>query len=80
MAEPVKSFPAKSRTVNGYDWNSWFDGQIWKLQAGVDFKTSVPVFRAYINMESRERGVKVVTRFAKDEGCLYIQAIGTSTA
>lgn len=45
-----------------YPWHKWFDGRVWELRRGEDFRCSPESFRATVMRTARERGCKVRTR------------------
>ena len=54
-----------------YDWDALFDGQIWKLERGEDFKI-VPVnFRSSVYRAAKGRGIKA--RVKIDGSTVYVQ-------
>lgn len=67
MAEPVNEIPFgwnATRTTMGYDWNSWLDGQVWRLVQGVDFHEDTRVMqrRAYSAGNRRDEVARVRTK------------------
>ena len=55
MATVVNSLPRWT-----YNWDLWFDGQIWKLEQGIDFPTPVNTFRHLVKYHARKRGLSAV--------------------
>lgn len=43
-----------------YDWDSWLNGELWKLQRGKDFETDPRDFTKVIRMHARRHGKKAV--------------------
>lgn len=37
MPKVVESFPKSSKRLIPYEWDKWFDGQIWAFVEGVDY-------------------------------------------
>lgn len=75
MAEVVDKMPKASGggCRPKYAWDTWLDGQAWKLTAGEDFEIPLRSFQAAANKAARNRGLEVITR--QHDGCLYIQAL-----
>ncbi|MBO0865143.1 MAG: hypothetical protein J2P16_08745 [Mycobacterium sp.] len=42
-----------------YPYSEWFDGNIWRLKGGADFKVKASTMAAYIRKEARDRHVSV---------------------
>ena len=63
-----------------YPWDQWFDGQIWKLTRGKDFKTEIKNFRSSVTQTAIKKGFKVLTRSSLGTGSkeefLILQYIG----
>lgn len=45
-----------------YPWNEWFDGSIWRIEQGVDFKTHPLMMERIIRTRATGRKVKIVLR------------------
>lgn len=74
MAEPTTEFDFdKPHPNRKYDWQSWFDGRVWKLTPGVDFLVTIGNFRSMVYSATQRFKVKVRTHVA-DDGAFYIQA------
>ncbi|MBF86323.1 MAG: hypothetical protein CL489_17855 [Acidobacteria bacterium] len=85
MATPTESTNAgevwaKLGPVNArYPWDSWLDGQLWRVGPEDITRSSFRNLSTYVNRIARARGITVRTRRAEyDEktrtyGCLYIQ-------
>lgn len=72
MAEVLEKY---NFTRGRYDWDSWFDGQIWRLEQGHDFEVNPASFRSTITAAARRYGVSV--RTAVDGSCVVLQAVAT---
>lgn len=79
MPKVVESFPKSSKRLIPYEWDKWFDGQIWAFVEGVDYFNE-KTFRSALAQASKKRKIKVSTLYSKEEKCLYLQAVGISTA
>lgn len=66
MAQVVTDFPKTVGRPEKYPYAQWFDGQMWALEEGVDFKTSVDSLRGAINSAKKKRGITVRTASVKD--------------
>jgi len=75
MAKILEQRPP-GRNWRVYDWNTWFDGNVWLLEPGVDFPvtTKLQSVRGAAYMAARRRGVKVTIGTSDDEKSLWIQA------
>ncbi len=62
-----------------YPWDTWFDGQIWELEPGVDFDMTVKSFQTTVSITARRHGKTAKTRKTKS-GTLLIQARATEVA
>jgi len=65
MAQKVSN-PESIKFGNGsnakYDWNSWFDGNVWILTRNEDFETECDTFQTTVLIRARKRGIKVLTK------------------
>jgi len=63
VAEVVDGFPESGRNAK-FPWDEWFDGQVRRLEHGVDFDSKPSSFRSAANGVAARRGhgvrVKVV--------------------
>lgn len=66
------TFP-KRITEEKYPWNEWFDGGVWCLKEGEDFKVDLLSFRSCIYMAAARHKVKVKTHIPKQKDCIYLQ-------
>ena len=57
-----------------YPWSDWFNGRIWKLTKGVDFKVDLKNFRDQCYARASTQGLKVHTTFKGSSDTIYIQA------
>lgn len=80
MAEVVDNLPNTANQNSGkgwrwqkYDWESWLDGQIWKLTPGEDFEARADTFRYAAYNYAKRNGIEIRTRIVN--GHVYIQAI-----
>lgn len=58
MAEVLKEH--KWRPVSGlpaYPWNKWLDGQVWRIEGGVDFLCSPETFLKQAMAECHRKGI-----------------------
>ena len=70
MAEVLEKF---SFTRGRYNWDDWFDGQIWRLEQGEDFEVDPSSFRSTITAAARRYEVSV--RTSVDGGSVVLQAV-----
>ncbi len=61
MARVVQHVPPEpfDRLARGYDWDSWFDGQLWELEQGDDFSVAPESFAATARQTAKKRGVSI---------------------
>jgi len=45
-----------------YPWDDWFDGSIWRIEQGVDFKTHPLMMERIIRTRATARKAKIVLR------------------
>lgn len=55
-----------------YNWDSWFDGNQWMLEQGVDFTGESEAFRTYVYTAGSKRGIKVSTRSIERDGKRFL--------
>lgn len=65
MAQTVTEFTPTGRPK--YPWQSWTDGQIWRLSRGTDFKVGRESMRQAVYDWARRKGMKVTVHHAGDE-------------
>ena len=56
----------------GYPYDTWFNGEMWHLTQGVDFKTEPKAFRGTVRSAAKYRGLKLRTRVVGAN--FYLQA------
>lgn len=56
-----------------YPYSEWFDGSIWRLVGGVDFKVKASTMASYIRKEARDRHVSVEVK-AEPGGDVVMQS------
>ena len=66
MATLVTEFPKTVGRPEKYPYAQWFDGQMWALEEGVDFTTSVDSLRGAINSAKKKRKIAVRTAAVTD--------------
>lgn len=82
MAEIVNEPPFvwSQRNSDGYPWDEWLNGSLWRLVAGADFQGDVTVFRrkAYAAAKARDMAVGTKTRAEASEAgpvtAFYLQS------
>lgn len=80
MAETVEQLPFGWHSTSdnlGYDWDSWLDGQAWRLVQGVDFHEDARAMQRRAYAAGKRAGVtKVNTKNRVEDGALvlYVQA------
>jgi hypothetical protein len=68
MAEKLREFDftsSRPRRTDGsynYPWDDWFDGDIWKLEEGVDFPGEPLMMERIIRTRATNRGAKIKLR------------------
>ena len=72
MATVVQKFPAPIRPQTGSKYDRFLDGQIWKLEQGVDFTSKIASTATYIGTYAKKRGIKVTVRRTAD--AVYVKA------
>lgn len=75
MAEVIEEFDwNKARTTRSrYDWDQWFDGQVWRLKKDEDFTAEVASFRSSASTAAKKRDKTVRTALV-DEDTVILQA------
>jgi hypothetical protein len=75
VARIIEQFP-EAQAQSMYPWDEWFDGSVWELTSGEDFKGQPVTFRASAVAQASRRGGKVRTRKIRDDSGvqrLYLQ-------
>ena len=57
-----RPLPADAPVQSNYPWDEWFDGSVWELTPGEDFKGKPVMFRASAVAQAERREGKVRTR------------------
>lgn len=73
MAKTVSNFPDLPPRTIKYPWHEWFDGQIWELAHGTDFKSTTANFRKLASDQAEKRGIKL--RLAATTTHVWVQAL-----
>ncbi len=66
MAERLEGFEFKNGHAI-YDWETWLNGEVWKLTRGVDFQISAINFRTSASAAATKRGKNTHARIIGDE-------------
>lgn len=45
-----------------YDWDRWFDGQVWELRQGSDFEPDSVTFRSMAHNAAKQRRLRIICR------------------
>src|SRR6188472_2551521 len=61
VAQRIDRFP-DAPVQSNYPWDEWFDGSVWELTPGEDFKGKPATFRASAVAQAERREGKVRTR------------------
>ena len=61
MARKIQEFP-EAPSQSNYPWDEWFDGSVWELTPGDDFKGRPATFRSSAVAQAARRDGKVRTR------------------
>tara|TARA_B100000131_G_scaffold280562_1_gene286579 strand:+ start:335 stop:562 length:228 start_codon:yes stop_codon:yes gene_type:complete len=56
----------KTRNEEGYPYDQWLDGQIWKLTRDIDFSCKVQSMRINLCNAARARKIKIRTSLGSD--------------
>jgi len=69
MAEKLTDFVWGDSGRNQHPWDQWLDGDVWKLEYGVDVGKSISSFGTQVRSAANRCGGKVRTKNLKnDEG------------
>lgn len=74
MAEKLDAFPETFGGMRKYPYDKWFDGSVWKLVRGTDFKCQLISMQNCVAAKAARQRVRV--RTAIIDGNLIIQMIG----
>jgi hypothetical protein len=67
MAEVLKNHVFSKRgNVEGYPYDQWLDGQVWKLIKDIDFNCNVQSMRVNLFNAARGRKIKIKTNIGSD--------------
>jgi hypothetical protein len=75
VARKVKEFP-DAPVQSNYPWDEWFDGSVWELMPGEDFKGRPVTFRSSaIAQATRRNGTVRIRKITRSDGVerLYLQ-------
>ena len=75
MSKKLKEWPNTAR-ASRYDWDKLFDGSMWMLSKGVDYKCAAESFRVQAYAAAKIKGTKLRTARVGDDD-LALQALGT---
>jgi hypothetical protein len=56
-------------------WDKYLDGQVWRLESGVDFTTKARGVQTSLSIIARKRGVTIMTRLVDGESAIVVQLI-----
>lgn len=73
MAKIVDEFPSGNTRTPQYPYEDWFDGQIWALEKGEDFKTSVEGLRSSVHNAAKRMNIRVQTKIRGE--VLFVQSL-----
>lgn len=75
MASTASEF--KFGTRSKYDWDTWFDGQVWELKEGEDYDNPVSArAAAYAAGKSRaKQGENITVQVSQKGKSLFVQAV-----
>jgi hypothetical protein len=75
MARVLPELPGMARRgAPKYEWEKFFDGQVWELTAGEDFKGDAEHFRSSIHGAASRFNVSVRTRILDGGRSIALQA------
>jgi hypothetical protein len=66
MAEVLKNHVFRNGNEEGYPYDQWLDGQVWKLIKGTDFNCGVKSMRVNLYNAARGRKIKIKTDLGSD--------------
>lgn len=68
MPEILPTHEFRTKSYNRYDWDSWLDGQTWRLISGTDYHGPASnIIRAAIRT-ARQRGKKLLYDVVEENG------------
>lgn len=69
MAEKLSEYDFDNSRISDatYPYSKWFDGGIWKIKHGVDFKVPARNMRINLYAAAERRGLRVRTTLKNDE-------------
>jgi len=71
---PYSEYPQWSKRAAKYDWDLWFNGDIWELEPGVDFHVPIPRMQAQAWNAAGRLGKEHLRTWTRD-GHLFIQCL-----
>jgi hypothetical protein len=78
VAEEIDEFPQTRGRAKGrskYPFDEWFNGKIWRLDAGEDFSSAPETFRTTLSKTARARGIKIRTAMVNDKKSIVVQKL-----
>ena len=73
MAELLTEFDFRKSSHDGYPWDDWLNGQIWKLKKGEDFHAKSRSMVCNARVRAKKSGKQL--RTATFDDYLVIQAV-----
>lgn len=78
MAATLPHLPPSQRPDDSYartyPWEDWFDGQVWRVEHGVDFMVSPRSFANIVRVTAYRKGFTIRTRLDPDGVHVSFQA------
>ncbi len=70
MAEVIEALPewARGGRREKYPYDRWFDGQVWRLDEGVDFEQDRRGMAYRIRAAAKKRGIRVTVAHRDEDG------------
>ena len=65
-ADPTKSGQRKPGPRPKYQWDTWMDGEWWRLSEGDDYKITTISFRSIAHSHGARHGYRLHTQLADD--------------
>jgi uncharacterized protein YlaN (UPF0358 family) len=73
MAKVIAEFTDHRTRGGKYPWAEWLDGQIWRLERGVDFTCSLTLIRQKIYQQSLQHGGSATVAKLVSDGKEYVE-------
>jgi hypothetical protein len=73
VAELIDTFESKKGRPQVYPWESWTNGESWRLHHGEDFQANLISFRTMVHRKARDMGLKAYTKINEADASIQVR-------